>query len=123
MTEPLIAVGYWRNANRLDLLDVGASVNAALTTSDAEDTANYLSRGFVARAWMGRSTCRICGATNGSLDLSDGIYVWPEGLAHYVPEHKVQLPNQFLTHLESQSEALEKRVIDESWWSGQVATS
>jgi hypothetical protein len=32
----------------------------------------------------------------GSRDLTDGVWVWPEGLAHYVEEHDVMLPDAFL---------------------------
>jgi hypothetical protein len=32
----------------------------------------------------------------GSRDLSDGTWVWPEGLAHYVERHNVVLPEAFV---------------------------
>jgi hypothetical protein len=32
----------------------------------------------------------------GSQDLTDGVWVWPEGLAHYVSAHSVRLPEMFL---------------------------
>ena len=35
----------------------------------------------------------------GCRELSDGTYVWPEGLAHYVEEHNVRLPQQFVDHV------------------------
>jgi hypothetical protein len=34
----------------------------------------------------------------GSRDLTDGAWVWPEALAHYVDRHAVTLPEQFVTH-------------------------
>ena len=44
------------------------------------------------RAYMGYSTCRICGCLNGNGEFTDGTFVWPEGLAHYVGAHNVVLP-------------------------------
>lgn len=45
------------------------------------------------RAFKGWSECRICGEHNGSREYSleiDGIrYIWPEGLRHYLEDHKM----------------------------------
>lgn len=41
--------------------------------------------------YRGYSTCRICGISNGCAEQSDGVYRWPEGLAHYVEAHNVWL--------------------------------
>lgn len=40
----------------------------------------------------------------GHRDLTDGVYVWPEGLAHYVKAHAVRLPDDFLAHVRTQLE-------------------
>ena len=44
------------------------------------------------RLYMGYSTCRICGCRNGNGEYTNGVYIWPEGLAHYVRAHSVVLP-------------------------------
>ena len=73
--------------------------------------------------------CRFCGAANGSAELTDGEhFVWPEGLAHYVSDHDVCLPDA-VTALMGQPpvpvDALAfqhalfqtKRIkIDSDWW-------
>ena len=48
----------------------------------------------------GCSYCRVgCWRTFlGSKDLTDGVWVWPEGLAHYVGTHGVRLPDEFVAH-------------------------
>lgn len=38
---------------------------------------------------FGSSWCRVCGASNGSLEYSAGGFVWPEGYKHYVAFHAV----------------------------------
>jgi hypothetical protein len=40
--------------------------------------------------------CNMTG--NGSRDLTDGTWVWPEGLAHYITTHDVILPDEFVEH-------------------------
>jgi hypothetical protein len=32
----------------------------------------------------------------GSVEYSDGRFIWPEGLAHYVEEHQARLPDEFV---------------------------
>jgi len=32
-------------------------------------------------------------------ELTDGVYVWPEGLAHYLEKHNVRLPQEFVDHV------------------------
>ena len=58
----------------------------------------YLSSGAQWAGYRGRSTCRFddCTETDlGSTDQTDGVWVWPEGLAHYVEAHDVRLPDAF----------------------------
>lgn len=65
---------------------------------------------------MGVSTCRMCGTPNGAGEFTDGVYVWPEGLAHYVQEHSVRLPAEFLAHVEWRSREQESAERDLAWW-------
>lgn len=53
-------------------------------------------------AWCGRSYCRLGCAESiamGSTDKGDGVYVWPEGFAHYVEVHGVKPPQEFIDHV------------------------
>lgn len=71
-------------------------------TWDAEErdaVAAYLARGTVVETYRGYSPCRLCDLDNGFRELSDGRYVWPEGLRHYVLEHGVRLPEPFVAHV------------------------
>jgi len=59
----------------------------------------------------------------GTGEISDGTYVWPEGLAHYVEEHNVRLPQKFVDHvlaggttLPEDTEPTVSYVRDETWW-------
>ena len=84
--------------------------------------ADFLGRGQVYRAYLGESVCVICGAQNGSLELSDGTYSWPEGFAHYVSAHNVRPPIEFERHVLEALEALEAQESTDSWWRGQIET-
>jgi len=55
----------------------------------------------------------------GSWDLTDGIWVWPEGLAHYVDAHNVGLPHEFTEHALSGASAAmpeESPQYDDDYW-------
>lgn len=69
--------------------------------------------GLVARTYMGYSRCRMCGEENGDIELSDGVFVWPSGLAHYVAGHGVRRPRRFVRHALATIDALEAAPRDE----------
>jgi len=56
---------------------------------------------------MGYSFCRFaCGIPDqqmGCTEFYDGVWVWPEGLAHYVECHSVLLPDEFIQTMRSHS--------------------
>ena len=113
----LIRIGYWRSDTDSRWPDVNQFVDGSLTEGERYVVAHYLSRGFVTRAYMGYSPCRICGENNGNLELTDDVYSWPEGLAHYVTSHNVRLPAEFVKHVESRTTELEENSeVDDTWW-------
>jgi hypothetical protein len=99
--------------------DPSEFVDRSWNAAERENVADYLRRGFVARAYMGKSRCRFCGELIGSLELSDGVFIWPEGLAHYLDVHGVRLPERFLAHVPARSEELETAEMDDDWWRAQ----
>lgn len=55
----------------------------------------------------------------GSWDLTDGLWVWPEGLAHYVDVHSISLPEEFVSHVLSgptRTKPEESRDYDFDYW-------
>jgi hypothetical protein len=80
----------WR-ADPARLIDEGNSPDPMLLT--------YLRQGRELAAWRGLSYCRLqCGIDDsemGHRDFTDGTWVWPEGLVHYVERHRVRLPREF----------------------------
>jgi hypothetical protein len=65
----------------------------------------YLRAGQEWVRYHGWSYCRFaCGIAPGALgdrDLTDGVWLWPEGLSHYVEVHAVRLPDDFVDPMRS----------------------
>jgi hypothetical protein len=61
----------------------------------------YLRSGAELVRYAATALCRFaCGVRHvGRRDLTDGAFVWPEGLAHYVECHSVRLPERFVAHV------------------------
>jgi hypothetical protein len=111
MTD-LVRVGYWRSATDPDLPDPARLVDEAWSSDEREIVVGYLRAGLPVLHMMGFSPCRMCDlATNGNAEFTDGAFLWPEGLAHYVEEHAVRLPDQFSRHALSRFEDLEADAI------------
>ena len=95
-----ISIGFWNN-DRNDfpyLPNVKDSIDLSWDEREREAIALYLESGTDVEWWKGFSDCRVCHKFNGSTDKSDGKYLWPEGFAHYVREHGVKPPQEFIEH-------------------------
>jgi len=68
--------------------------------SEKSSLISYLRSGVMYTESLGWSTCSfLCkNKSVGSRELTDGVWVWPEGLAHYVEVHDVLLPSEFVDH-------------------------
>lgn len=110
-------VGYWSSRPRDGFESVGELlvdmfqqlvtgeprvedfVDETWSASERRRVVEYLKRGRKYEAYLGYSRCRICQRENGCLDLHDGVYVWPDGLVHYVRDHSVKPPDDFVRHV------------------------
>lgn len=105
----LKAVGYWRSFDNYrwtrSLPSPRWLVDRRWRVADREKIVAYLRSGAEVWGWLGFSYCRFhCGVKPhlmGSRDFSDGVWLWPEGLAHYIEAHDVALPDAFLHTMES----------------------
>lgn len=111
-------IGYWRGSNDREGEYPHPTdwVDWAWAEGERATVGWYFSTGTLLHAYMGLSMCRICGRPNGSAEYTDGTYVWPEGLAHYVDEHGVRLPEEVVSHALSRSETLETYTVSSDWW-------
>ena len=94
--------GDWYRDELLRWPDVTLLVDPDWREDERQRVGEYLQRGTRVNQARGLSPCRFCERHNGSAELTDGVYCWPEGLAHYVSGHDVRLPEEFVGHALSQ---------------------
>ena len=102
---PLKILGYWHDLGPDSREPDGLPHPQSLVDPSWErlrrrQIVEYLQSGMRARQCLGLSYCRFqCGLRGlGSADLTDGMWVWPEGLWHYIDVHSVRLPDEFVQH-------------------------
>lgn len=106
----MIKIGFWKDTKRTidlgifdPLPDPRELVDKMWRGDERYALAAYLDSGKTFESWMGFSYCRFdCGVhLSGNKDLTDGVYVWPQDLSHYVRAHSVRLPQEFIAHLQA----------------------
>lgn len=112
-------IGYWASDHTLDWPKVTDFVDAGWDVAERQLTVDYLRHGALARSFWGISTCRLCGQENGRSELTDGEWLWPDGLAHYLEVHEVRLPEEFVDHVRTRALKVAEEEIDRSWWRAQ----
>jgi len=113
---PVRLIGYWRTSGDDRWPDPRDLIDESWDDQERKLVASYLEQGFVPWVAAGASHCRLCGDANGSAEFTDGVYLWPEGLAHYVREHSVRLPDEVLAHINRRCDELESTEVDRDWW-------
>lgn len=138
-------VGYWideevknynpesreENKHLLELPDPRVLREALGARPLPPEALQYLRSGRELNALLGYSYCRFrCGISDeqmGCRDLTDGAWIWPEGLVHYVEVHQVALPEEFLETMAQNSwqvprladlDELRNAEWDSSFWKG-----
>ncbi len=90
-------IGYWITS----LVDEEFPPPQELVTDYVPGTrqriADYLDAGATFEVYRGVSWCRFfCGHPGHCSELTDGEWVWPADLSHYVRDHSVRLPDAFI---------------------------
>jgi len=98
-------VGFWSTGPGSLLPHPNTMIDRAWNAKERRRVLKYLQTGRVKSRWMGLSHCR-CGckmALPGSADMTDEVWVWPEALPHYIEEHGVRLPADFVAYIMERS--------------------
>ena len=121
--SPVTLIGYWEGDYEPGWPNVMDFVDEQWDQAERDRVASYLEAGFVPWIQMGISPCRMCGAANGSAEQTDGVYIWPEGLAHYVRAHGVRLPVSVIRHIHTRCAEIgasevktHPELVNREWW-------
>ncbi len=110
MIRQLDALGYWFNDLAPSAYPRPQALVGRWQPARRAAVVRYLRAGPRFESYAGTSFCRFaCGVPSrqmGHRDRSDGVWVWPEGLAHYVEAHAVRLPERFIRHAVAHRERL-----------------
>jgi hypothetical protein len=102
----LRVLGYWKGPYEDKRLPDPRTLVASHWDEETRDrVVQYLRSGRLFSTELGYSWCRFkCGISDekmGSREYTDGIWVWPEGLVHYLINHNIQLPDEFVEYAKS----------------------
>jgi hypothetical protein len=123
----LIAIGLWRSELEPYYPHPKQFIDESWDSEEKQDVITRLKNSYaLPYPYAGKSWCRFnCGETEmGNRDYSDGIYLFPEGLVHYIEQHNVKLPNAVVQKM--LSTPIEKYnfesdfSVDIEWWKTQT---
>lgn len=71
---------------------------------DRRELTNYILSAPLVVATSGQSACRLCEAMlSASAFQSDGVWLWPQDLGHYLTSHGVRLTEALVTHIRAKA--------------------
>lgn len=117
-------IGYWIRSLDDDEFPPPQELVTPWDTDLQRKVVDYLDSGTVLTQFRGLTWCRFfCDKPMGSRELTDGTWVWPEDLSHYVRDHNVQLPMEFINSAccdvsddVDTFDILARRGTDSSYW-------
>ncbi len=92
-------VGFWSTRPGDGLPDPAGLVSKSWEKSRRGRIAEYLKGAAVIDEADELAECQLCGESCGYRERTDGVWRWPEGLAHYVQQHGVKLPAELVKHM------------------------
>jgi hypothetical protein len=90
-------IGYWIRSLADDEFLPPQELVTEYAPATRDLIADYLDAGATFAVYRGFSWCRFfCDHQMGNCELTDGEWVWPQDLSHYVRDHDVRLPDEFV---------------------------
>ena len=122
----LTAIGLWHSHLEPELPDPAWFVDSAWNSDEKQAIITRLKNSYaLPYPYAGKSWCRFnCGEIEmGNRDYSDGVYLFPEGLLHYIEQHGVKLPDVVIQKMLSTSIVKynfeSDFSVDIEWWQTQ----
>ncbi|PUZ24559.1 hypothetical protein GA0116948_105194 [Chitinophaga costaii] len=130
MKHSLTMIGYWQSVYETDYPDPAWFTDHNWDAAIRQQVLVHLKAGKpMPYTYMGQSWCRFrCDGPRtgrlGSMEFTDGKYVWPEGLVHYLEAHALRLPPEVTEYMTAGHEILYEPAphnyeIDYNWWKTQ----
>ncbi|NQU20851.1 MAG: hypothetical protein HQ567_06175 [Candidatus Nealsonbacteria bacterium] len=130
MTRSLELIGYWREVgSNTSWLHPRDLIDESWERDNKAKIVRYLKSGIRINEDLGFSHCRFSDGPPdemmGDAELTDGVWLWPEGLAVYVERYHVKLPAEFVAHMrandyrmrpESDPHTLANLPVSSSFW-------
>ena len=100
--RPRHLIGYWISSFKDEEFCAPQEVVGYLPPEVRSGLSDYLDAGSRCGVGFGYSWCRffcdIPSEKMGSGERTDGCWIWPDGLSHYVRAHGIILPEEFTAH-------------------------
>lgn len=94
--------GIWADSDdpTSEFPSLQSAIDRSWNQPDKGQLVRYLSQAPIAVAGGAIMTCRLCTSQVPMTTFqSDGIWLWPKGLVHYVVQHFVVLPDRLVEHI------------------------
>lgn len=117
-------IGYWKGPQSEQYPHPSALVDLDWDEDEKQQVIDYLNQGKPIFHYRGFSWCRFgCSreVDMGTSEMTDGEFVWPEGFVHYVVEHNIKPPTQFIQQCKNpfpEFDVVEcsNAYITDGWW-------
>jgi hypothetical protein len=107
-------IGYWIRSLLDSEYPPPQELVSVYGVADKSAIAEYLDSGREFADYRGVSWCRFgCDFPMGSRELTDGQWLWPEGLSHYVRDHDVRLPDEFVACTSPRYSSFQREAYDQ----------
>jgi hypothetical protein len=109
-------IGYWESNYEEEKLWIHPKHirDFAYDKQEKEKLVDYLKNGLEYASYLGYSHCRFKDGPDdikmGTSDLTDGHWIWPEGLYIYIDKYNVELPAEFLAHVKKNDYKIQENV-------------
>ena len=106
--------GFWRAAGDEDrnLPLLSEWVDTTWNPPDKTELARYVAKApIILASGTTKAPCPMCSTMLSTSDYqSDGDWLWPVDLSHYVSEHGVRIPDELVLHIRGRGHEPPKRV-------------
>ena len=114
--SPRFGIGYWRSTDHPELPDPAELVDESQDEGIRSLVSRYFAYGTLRVSRSGQIACHLCDETFPDVDFTDGEYVWPMSLAHYVDAHAVRLPYTVERYVLLTFRDVLASEADTDWW-------